>query len=333
MPTNFIRCGFLFFVCMVWLVPKLAAGQSIQKGGAADYPRKAIRLIVPFAPGGNTDFLARVIGQKLGESWRQQVIPDNRPGAGGSVAGELTARAAPDGYTIALISVTNAIAGSLNTKLPYDVVKDFAPVILLATAPQVLLAHPSVPANSIRELVALAKARPGKLSYASSGAGGGTHLTGELFKQAAGVDIMHIPYKGAGPGLIALVGGQVDMQLTGLIAALQYVKGRRAKALAVTSAKRSPAAPDVPTMAEGGLVEVDSSSWYGIVVPSATSHDIIAKLNGELGRILAAPDLQERLAADGAEASGGTPDQFGAYIRAEVAKWARVIKLAKIPAE
>ena len=171
------------------------------------------------------------------------------------------------------------------------------------------------------------------MSYASSGTGGGTHLTGELFKQAAGVGIVHIPYKGAGPGLIALVGGQVDMQLTGLISELPYVKARRAKALAVTSTKRSPAAPEVPTMAEGGLPEVDASSWYGIVVPSATPHEIIAKLNGELGRILAAPDLRERLAVDGAEASGGTPDQFGAYVRAEVAKWARVIKLVKIPVE
>jgi tripartite-type tricarboxylate transporter receptor subunit TctC len=263
MPIQFRRSVFL--ASIAWLVANPAAAQPVQKSGAADYPRKAIRLIVPFAPGGNTDFLARIVGQKLSESWGQQVIPDNRPGAGGSVAGELTARAVPDGYTIALISITNAIAASLHTRLPYDVVKDFAPVILLATTPQVLLAHPAIPANSVRELVALAKARPGKLTYASSGTGGGTHLTGELFKQVANVDLVHIPYKGGGPGLIDLVGGQVDLQFTGLISALPYVKSRRAKALAVTSAKRSPAAPDVPTMAEGGLPAVDASSWYGIV--------------------------------------------------------------------
>jgi tripartite-type tricarboxylate transporter receptor subunit TctC len=322
--------------CALALLPALtstwpAAAQPARP--AADYPRKPIRLIVPFAPGGNTDFLARLVGQKLGESWGQQVIADNRPGAGGSVAGEMTARAAPDGYTLLMISITNSIAATLHPGLPYDVVRDFAPLVLLATTPQVLLAHPSLPVKSVRELVAFARARPGKLSYASAGTGGGTHLTGELLKQVAGLDIVHVPYRGGGPALIDLVAGQVDLQITGLVSALPFIKSKRANPLAVTGARRSPAAPDIVSMAESGLPEVDANSWYGLVAPAATPREIIAQLNGEIARILAVPDLRARLAADGAEAGGGTPEQFGAYIKSEIAKWARVIRLANIRAQ
>jgi len=318
-------------LCLTFFTTPAAAQTS--PPAMPDYPRKPIRLVVPFAPGGNTDFLARMIGQKLGENRGQQVIPDNRPGAGGSVAGELVARAPPDGYTVLMISITNAIAATLHPSLPFDIARDFAPVILLATTPQALLAHPSLPVRTIRELITFSKARPGKLSYGSAGTGGGTHLTGELLKQTAGLDIVHIPYKGGGPALIDLVGGQIDLQVTGLVSAMPFIKSKRAHALAVTGAKRSPAAPEVPSMSEAGLPEVDASSWYGLVAPAATSREITGILNGEIARILAAPEMRTRLAADGAEPGGGTPEQFGTYISTEIAKWARVIRLANLRAQ
>lgn len=274
--------------------------------------------------------MARTTAQKLSENLGQSFFVDNRPGAGGSIAGALTARASPDGYTIMLVSASFGIAAVLHDKLPYDTLKDFTPIILVATSPQVLVAHPSVPARTLKQLVTLAKTHPGKLNYGSSGIGGSIHLAGELFKLAAGVDIVHVPYKGTGPALIDLVGGQVDLVFSGIISVVPYVKSKRARALAVTSARRSNLFPDIPTMAEEGLTGSDAVSWYGLVAPAATPRDIVAKLNSEMSHILVSPDFRARLAADGAEEAGGTPERLGAHIQGEIAKWRRVVQQARI---
>lgn len=297
------------------------------------YPSKPVRVILGLAPGGGADIVARATAQKLGESFGQSFVVDNRPGAGGAVAGALTARAPADGYTIMLVSASFGIAAVLHDKLPYDAVKDFAPIILIATSPQVLVVHPSVPARTVKELVALAKARPGKLNYGSSGVGGSIHLAGELFKLTAGVDIVHIPYKGSGPALTDLIGGQVDLVFSGIISVVPHVKSKRVRALAVTSARRSKVLPDIPTLAEDGLIGSDAVSWYGLVAPAATPHDIVARLNSEMSRALVSPEFRARLAADGAEEAGGAPDQLAAHIQAEIAKWTRVVQQAKIRME
>lgn len=301
--------------------------------GAAQYPRKPIRLIVPFAAGGNTDFLARTVAQKLTESWGQQIIVENRPGAGGSVSTELAARAPADGYTILFVSLTNAIALTLHERLPYNIVRDFAPVVLMATAPQVLASHPNVPAKNVKQLVALAKANPGKLSYGSSGVGGGTHLTGELFRLATGVNLVHVPYKGNAFSLTDLMSGQIELLFAGIISVVAPMQSGRVRAIAVTSAQRSPVAPDVPTMVESGVKGVESYSWYGLMVAAATPRELITKLNAELVRILNSPEVRDRLRAEGAVVAAGTPEEFGAHIRGEVDKWARVIKAAQIKAQ
>ena len=307
--------------------------QTAASLGAGDFPRKQVRMIVPFAAGGNTDFLARTVGQKLTESWGQQVIVDNRPGAGGSIAGELAVKAPADGYTMLFVSLTTAIAATLHEKLPYNVLKDFSPVILMATAPQVLAAHPNVPAKNVKELIALAKARPGRLTYASSGIGGGTHLTGELFKLASGTDLIHVPYKGNAPALSDLMGGQIDLIFAGIISVVPPYKAGRVRPLAVTSVQRSPVAPDIPTMIESGVKRVESTSWYGLVVPAGTPRDVVQKLNREIARILETPEVRDRLRAEGALVAAGTPDAFSAHIRGEVEKWARVVRAAGIRAQ
>lgn len=293
--------------------------------GQQKYPVRPIRLVLPFPPGGSTDIVARLIGQKLTESWGQQVLVDNRPGGGGNVAAEAVARAAPDGYTLFQVNVANAIGASLYPKLNYSLIGDFAPVTQLAATPYVLLAHPSVPAKSTRELVALAKVRPGQLNYASAGAGSATHLSGELLKSMAGVNIIHVPYRGTGPAVTALLSGEIELYFAAVPAAVPMVKTGRLRPLGVTSARRSALMPQVPTIAEGGLKGYETGTWHGVLVPVATPRDIALQLSAEIVRILNMPEVREKLVAQGLDPVGDTPEQFGAYIRAEIAKWAKVV--------
>jgi tripartite-type tricarboxylate transporter receptor subunit TctC len=295
--------------------------------GAQTYPTKPIRIVVPFPPGGATDILARDVAQKLSESFGQQVIVDNRPGAGGNIGSELVARSAPDGYTLEMGTVgTHAINASLYSKMPYDHVKDFVPVILVAGVPNVLVVNPAVPANSVAELIAYAKANPGKLNFASSGAGTSIHLSGELFKVMAGVQMTHIPYKGSAPALQDLLGGQVQLMFDNLPPSLPQIKAGKLRALAVTSLTRAPALPDVPTVAEAGLPGFEASSWFGILAPAGTPPAIVAKLNAEIAKWLATPEAKEKLSKQGANAAGGSPEDFARHIAAETTKWAKVVK-------
>ena len=291
------------------------------------YPSKPVRLVVPFPAGGTTDILARAAAQKLSEAWGQQVIVDNRPGAAGNIGSELVAKAAPDGYTLLMGTVgTHAINASLYAKMPYDHVKDFAPVILVAGVPNVLVVNPAVPANSVAELIAYGKANPNKLNFASSGSGTSIHLSGELFKVLTGVQMTHVPYKGSAPALTDLLGGQVQLMFDNLPSSLAFIKAGKLRALAVTSTTRAPALPDVPTIAESGVPGFEASSWFGILAPAGTPHDVIAKINADVARWLASPDAKEKLAAQGANIAAGSPEDFAKHIQAETAKWARVVK-------
>jgi tripartite-type tricarboxylate transporter receptor subunit TctC len=316
---------------MTSLLRRFALGASLALvavwASAQTYPVKPIRIVVPFPPGGATDILARDVAQKLTEAWGQQVIVDNRPGAGGNIGSELVAHSAPDGYTLEMGTVgTHAINASLSAKMPYDHVKDFAPVILVAGVPNVLVVNNAVPANSVAELIAYAKANPGKLNFASSGNGTSIHLSGELFKVMAGVQMTHIPYKGSAPALQDLLGGQVQLMFDNLPPSLPQIKAGKVRALAVTSLTRAPALPDVPTVAESGLPGFEASSWFGILAPAGTPPAIVAKLNAEIAKWLATPEAKEQLAKQGANAAGGTPEDFAKHIAAETAKWAKVVK-------
>jgi len=291
------------------------------------YPAKPVRLVVPFPPGGATDIIARAVAQKLGETWGQSIVVDTRPGAGGNIGTELVAKAAPDGYTLEMGTVgTHAINASVYTKIPFDNIKDFAPIILVAGVPNVLEVNPSLPINSVQELIAYAKANPGKLNFASSGNGTSIHLSGELFKVMAGVQMTHVPYKGSAPALQDLIGGNVQLMFDNLPPSLPQIKSGKLRALAVTSATRAPALPDVPTIAESGLPGFEASSWFGLVAPAGTPPAIIARINAEVATWLASPEGKEKLAAIGANAAGGSPEDFARHIQAETAKWAKVVK-------
>ncbi len=293
----------------------------------ATFPTKPIRIVVPFPAGGTTDILARAVAQKLTETGGQPVVVDNRPGAGGNIGAELVAKSPPDGYTLLMGTVgTHAINPSLYARMPYDHQKDFAPVILVAGVPNVLVINPAVPANSVQELIAYGKANPGKLNFASSGSGTSIHLAGELFKTMSGVQMTHVPYKGSAPALADLLGGQVQLMFDNLPSALPQIKGGKLKALAVTSAQRASALPDVPTIAEAGLPGFEATSWFGLLAPAGTPKDVIAKLNGEVAKWLASPEAREKLASQGAIAAGKTPEDFTAHIVAETAKWQKVVK-------
>jgi tripartite-type tricarboxylate transporter receptor subunit TctC len=305
----------------------LAAGTST----AQNYPSKPIRLIVPSTAGGSVDTLARTIGPKLTEKWGQQVVVDNRSGAGGAIAGELTARSAPDGYTLLIGTVASLATNvSLRKKLPYDPVKDFVPVTLVATQNLMLLVHPSVPAKSVKELTALAKRQPGALSFASAGNGTGGHLSGELYRILAGINMLHIPYKGVAPALIDVVSGQVTLTFASIISGTPQMKAGRVRALAVTGAKRSPAVPDLPTMMEAGVKDYESATWYGVVAPAGTPQDIVNQLNKEIVAILNSPEVHDRLSKDGADPVGSTTVEFGRHIAHEIEKWRKVIRTAGI---
>jgi tripartite-type tricarboxylate transporter receptor subunit TctC len=300
---------------------------------AQEYPTKPIRLIAPFAPGGPTDLFARLMGAKLAERLGQPVLVENRPGAGGSVGAEVAAKSAPDGYTLVLVSSSFAVNTTLYPKLPYDALKDFAPVTLLASAPFLLVAHNSVPASSVRELIALAKASPGKLNYGSGGSGSGPHIVAELFKSEAGVDIVHVPYKGTGPLTAALVAGDVQLAFGNIFALVPQVKSGRLKAIAVTSAQRSSALAEVPTVAESGLAGFEAAGVHGLLAPSGTPRQIIDRLNTECVAILRSPDVRAQLASEGAEPIGNTPDQYAAQISAEIRKWGKLIRERGIRAD
>lgn len=303
-------------------------GQSVP-----DYPARPIRLIVPFAPGGGTDITARTIAQKLTERWGQQVIADNRPGANGTIGADLIAKAAPDGYTFGMISSSHSVNPSLMKKLSYDVVQDLAPITQATSQPYALVVHPSLPARSMKELIALARARPGALNYGSSGTGGLSHLSGALLGSLAKINIVHVPYKGGNPAMIDVIAGQIQMLYSTLLQAQSHIKSGKLRALGVTTAQRSPAAPQLPTMQEAGVAGYEVAGWYGVVAPAKMPPAIVTKLSQEIVRILHAPDVRDRMAADGSEAVGSSPEQFGAHIKSEVAKWRKLIQEAGIRAE
>jgi tripartite-type tricarboxylate transporter receptor subunit TctC len=298
------------------------------------YPVKPIRLVVPFAPGGSTDTIARLIGQKLDEALGQQVIIDNRPGAGGNLGVDYVAKSAPDGYTLIFGHVgTFGFGPSLYAKLPYDPIRDFAPVALFAMVPNMLVVHPSLPANSVKELVALARARPGQLNYGSSGNGSASHLATEYFKLLSKTDITAIPYKGTGPLVTDLIAGQTSLTITGVPPLYPHVQSGRLRALAVGSVKRLPLLPSLPTIAEAGVPDYESSTWFGPLAPAKTPREIIVRLNVELMKMLQRPDVRARFAAEGIEALGSTPEEFGTYIKSEIERWSRVIKAAGVRSE
>ena len=296
------------------------------------YPAHPVRFVVPSAAGGGTDIIARAVSQKLAESLGQQFVVENRPGAGQMIGIELVARSAPDGYTILMAASTLAINPVMYRKVPYDPIRDFAPVTQAATLPNVLVVHPSLAVKSVKELIAYAKANPGKLNFASAGIGTSPQMSIELLKSMAGIDMVHVPYKGTAPGVVDLLAGQVLVMAPNLLTALPHIKSGKLRALAVTSARRSAALPDVPTVAEA-LPGYDSTQWYGVLAPAGTSRAIILRLYDEIVRALRDPEVGKRLAADGAEAVGSGPEEFAAFIRSETEKWARVAQAAGIKPE
>lgn len=299
----------------------------------AAYPNRPIRLIVPFAPGGGTDLTARAIAIKLTEAWGQTVVPDNRAGANGTIAVEIAAKSPPDGYTLTMISSSHSVNSTLYKNLPYDLARDLAPITQATSQPYALVVHPALPTKSVKELIALARSKAEGLTYGSSGLGGLSHLSGALFASLAGIKLVHIPYKGGNPALNDVIAGQIQMLFSTLLQADTQLKAGRVRALAVTTKKRSPAAPELPTMQEAGVAGYEVAGWYGVLAPARTPRAIIDKLNAQIVRILHSPDVQNRLAADGSEAVGSTPEQFGAHIKAEIAKWHKVIQDAGIKAE
>lgn len=292
------------------------------------YPGKTVRIIVPYAAGGNTDITARAISSKLGEVFRQQVIVDNRPGGGTNIGSELGARAAPDGYTLLMGGASNAINMTLYAKPPYDTLRDFAPISLCVKGANLLSVHPSLPAKNLRQLIALAKARPGQLNYASSGLGSSNQMAGELFNMMAGLNIVHIPYKGVAPALVDTVAGHVEMMFSGVPAPLPHLHSGKLRAIAIGSLKRFSALPDVPTFDESGIKGYEATTWFGLMAPIRTPREIVARLNAEVDKILKSPDLQTRFLNEGLETIGGTQEEFDKFIRAEIEKYAKVVRVA-----
>lgn len=297
------------------------------EGVAQQYPTKPIRFVVPFSPGGGVDLIGRTIGQKLSEAWGQPVVVDNRGGGGGNIGTDMVAKAPPDGYTLLMGYVGNlAINPFLFSKLPYDPVKDFAPITLAATAPNVLVAHPSLPAASVKALVALAKSKPGELNYASAGNGTVGHMVAELFKTVTGIDIVHVPYKGNGPALIDVLGGQVRLMFSAPGAVLAHIRAGRLRGLAVASTTRPAGLGHIPTFAETGYPAVEATAWYGVLVPAGTPPAIVTKLGKEIVRIMQLPDVKERLARHGYDVTTNSPAEFAAFLKADLVKWERVVK-------
>ena len=298
---------------------------------AQEYPARSVRLIIPFAPGGSNDILGRLIAARLTETLGQQVVPDNRPGAGGSIGAEVAAKSPPDGYTIVIGHIgTLAVNPTLYRKLAYNPVSDFQPISLLAKVPNIMVVHPSVPAKSVKELIALARAQPGALVYGSGGNGGAGHLATEYFKLMAKVVITHVPYKGTGPAIVDLLSGQTQLVFAGVPGISAQVRAGRLRALGVSTTRRLAVFPDVPTIAEAGVPGYEATQWYGVLAPAGTPRPVVERLNREIVGVLKTKQMQDRLAADGSEPYASTPEEFAAYIKSEIARWAPVIKAAGI---
>jgi tripartite-type tricarboxylate transporter receptor subunit TctC len=320
---EFMKTLFRTVVALLLFAPVF----TVQIAQAQSWPNKPIRLVVPFSAGGNTDIVARLFAQELSKTLGQPVVVENKPGASGNIGADAVAKSAPDGYTLVMGTVgTHAINASLYKKMPYDAIKDFAPVTLLASVPNVLVVPVSLPVKSVKELVAYGKANPGKLSFASSGVGTSIHLSGEMFRTTTGIDMTHIAYKGSAPAVTDLIAAQVQLMFDNLPTSLQYVKTDKLRALAVTTAKRIEALPDVPTMIESGFPGFETGSWFGVFAPAATPKDIIARLNTELLKIAQTPEMQQKLLQSGAEPVGKGSEEFTAYVRSETTKWAKVVK-------
>ena len=298
-----------------------------------DFPSRPVRIIVPFPPGGSVDVVTRIFSHKLAETMGQNVVVDNRPGASGNIGAELVARAVPDGHTVMITTLPLVVNPSLFGRLPFDVTRDFAPVSMLAAGAFVLAVHPSVPTASVKELVAFARARPGELNYASAGSGTNLHVAAELFKILAKVNIVHVPYKGGGPALAALLGGESQLSFLGVVAIVQHVKSGRLRGLGVTADKRSAALPEVPTIAEAGVPGYEFTSWYGALLPSATPENRVIALNGHLRNALRSPEMAERFAREGADIVASSPQEFAKHLRAELVKWGKVVRESGLKAE
>jgi len=311
----------------------MAVAQAASTGSGQVYPARSVRVIVGFPPGSGADITARVIGAKLYEVVGQQFLTDNRPGAGSNIAAEVSAKSLPDGYTLFIGTVANTINATLYSKLPFDFARDFAPVILATAAPNVLVIHPSVPARSVKDLIALAKSRPGQLDFASSGVGTAPHLSGELFKAMAGVNLTHIPYKGSPPAVADLIAGSVDVMFSPASTVLPHIKSGRLRALAVTTSARLPSLPALPTVSDAALEGYETVTWFGYVAPVKTPTTIVTKLNADIAKVLAMPDVRNQFDIQGIEILGGTPERFAGYIREEIAKWAKVVRLSGAKAD
>ena len=299
----------------------------------SQYPARPIRLVIPFPPGGGTDTMARSISPKLSEFLGQQIVLENRGGAGANIGAEIAAKSPPDGYTIMLATITNAIGATLYTRLNYDLVRDFAPITQLATTPHILVVHPSVPVKTVKDFTALAKSRPGQLTYSSSGSGSAAHLAGELFASLTGTKMVHVPYKGGGPSMIALVGGEVSVCFATMPSAVGYVRSNRLRGIAVTTDKRSPSMPELPTIAETGIKGYEAGSWYGLSAPAGTSKEIIGRLLAETLKVMALPDVKDRLFNAGFEVVTSNPEQFAAFTKSEIQKWGKLVKAANMKAD
>ena len=309
-------------------------GMATFNAHAQTYPTKPVRFIVPFPPGGPTDIMGRLAAQRLTEAWGVQVVADNRAGAGGNIGSELCAKSPPDGYTICMMTVAQSISPSIYPKLGFDPLKDFAPVTLMATLPSLLMVHPSLPVKNVKELVALAKAKPATLTYASTGNGTSPHMLMEMFKwMAGGINLVHVPYKGASPAMIDQISGQIDVAFSTAIAALPFVQQGKVRAIAVSTKDRFAPLPDLPTVEQGGIKGYDGSSWQGVVMPANTPRDMIAKANAELVKMLKSPDMKEKILLQGGIAIGNSPDDFAAYMKSEIDKWAKVAKAANVRVE
>jgi tripartite-type tricarboxylate transporter receptor subunit TctC len=311
----------------------IMAGAAVIPAQAQTYPAKPIRFIIPFPPGGPTDIMGRLAAQRLTEAWGVQVVADNRAGAGGNIGTEMCAKSPPDGYTVCMMTIAQSISPAIYSKLGFDPLKDLAAVTLMATLPSLLMVHPSLPVKNVKDLVALAKAKPAILTYASTGNGTSPHMLMEMFKWMAGVNLVHVPYKGASPAMIDQISGQIDVAFSTAIAALPFVQQGKVRAIAVSTKDRFPPLPDLPTVEQGGVKGFDGSSWQGVVMPAGTPREMVIKVNAELAKMLRAPDMKEKILQQGGIASGNTPEEFTAFIKAESDKWAKVAKAAKVRVE
>ena len=311
----------------------IAAALLCAPGARCAYPDKPVRMLVPFAPGGGSDIAARLLAQKTGVLWNQSVVVDNRGGGGGVAGTNAVAKSAPDGYTLLLTSISIAYAPALYGSLPYDTERELAPCVLLVVQPSILGVHPALPVKSVAELIALAKTKPGEIRYSSGGGGSAPHLAAEIFRSTAGIQLTHVPYKGGGAIVTAVLSGEVQMLFAGVASLMPHIKVGRLRALAVTSTTRSKAAPDLPSIAEAGLPGAEFDGWYGLLLPAATPRDIVARINADYNKVLAAADVQERLLVSGFEPLGGTPQKFADYLRSETRKWTKVVREANIRIE